>query len=147
MNFDKADIPRNLLRGWNALVVDDDPISLEVASDTLAFFGVTLHTAADGEEGLARARDVQPDFIIADIRMPVMDGWGLIEALKDDPRTVDIPVVALTAYAMKGDRERAIAAGFHYHVSKPLDPLKFMQQVMIFLQEAKPQEMAELIGS
>jgi CheY-like chemotaxis protein len=128
-----ADIPRSLLDGWDVLVVDDEPFSRDVASRILKFYGATVWTAENGREALAIIPSVRPKFIISDISMPVMDGWGFIKRMKADRELLDIPVIALTAHAMVGDREKAMAAGFHNYLSKPLNPATFMKQLLTLL--------------
>jgi CheY-like chemotaxis protein len=122
-------IPRALV-GWEVLVVDDEPDSLDIAKRLMKMAGATVHTANNGKEGLAAVHEHRPQLILTDLSMPIMDGWGLLHELKHDRRTLDIPVIALTAHTMPGDRERAIVAGFHNHIPKPLDPTKFIQQLM-----------------
>lgn len=78
-----------------------------------------VHTAANGEEGIALARAVRPDLILMDISLPVMDGLTCTRLIREDPRLVHIPVIALTAHCMVGDRERALAAGCDEFLSKP----------------------------
>lgn len=124
---------RGVLYGWNVLVVDDDPGSLEVARLLLTFYGAVVTTAVDGEEGLAKAGEVQPRFIVTDLSMPVMDGWEMIKRLKADRVLGEIPIIALTAHAMVGDREKAIAAGCHNYMSKPLTPSTFIQELVKLL--------------
>lgn len=128
-------LPRILLNGWNVLVVDDEPDSLEVAACILRFYGANVATAINGQEGLNLSKQKRPKLIISDISMPVLDGWGLIYELKRDRATMDIPVIALTAHAMAGDRERAIAAGFHNYLTKPLTAKTFMQDLLRLLIE------------
>jgi two-component system response regulator len=126
-------IPRDLLDGWSILVIDDEEDSAEVASIILLEYGAEVHVAADGQEGLQIARDVNPRIIISDISMPVMDGWGFIDAVMADPALVHIPVIALTAHAMVGDSERALAAGFYNYLTKPLTVNTFMQDLIKIL--------------
>jgi CheY-like chemotaxis protein len=124
------EIPRNLLAGWNVVVIDDEDDSLMVARVILMSYGATLHTAENGEEGLEVIREVKPKLVISDLSMPVLDGWGLIRALKEDTSLMEIPAIALTAHAMIGDRERAVAAGFHNYLTKPLTVETFMQDLV-----------------
>lgn len=124
------EISRSLLHEWVVLVVDDDPGSLEIAEMVLAYYGAMVLTAVNGREGLALMRKYRPRMIITDLSMPVMDGWELIKALKHDRALSDIPVVALTAHAMAGDRERALAAGCHNYLTKPLTPSSFIRDLM-----------------
>jgi two-component system, cell cycle response regulator DivK len=125
-------IPR-VLEGWRAMVVDDEVDSLEVARRLMKMAGAEVTTAENGQEALLKLQEVKPHFILSDLSMPVMDGWELLHRLKLDRRTLDIPVIALTAHTMPGDRDRAIAAGFHNHISKPLNPPKFISQLVNLL--------------
>jgi two-component system, cell cycle response regulator DivK len=145
--MDTTPIPKDILQNWDVLVVDDDLMSLEIAQLMLAHYGANVHLAYDGEEGLKQARALHPRFIISDLSMPKVSGWDLIKQLQDDRATLDIPVIALTAHAMVGDREKAIAAGFHNYLSKPLTPSTFMRDLLALLVNI-PKFAAELnIGS
>ena len=126
-------IPRTILRGWNVLVIDDEPDSLEVATRLLKHYGATVMTAANGQEGLELVKTGRPTLIISDLSMPVLDGWGLIYELNRNRTTCDIPVIALTAHAMSGDRERALSAGFRNYLTKPLTPATFMRDLLSLL--------------
>lgn len=126
-------IPDNLLEGWNIVVLDDEEDSLEVAEIILTEYGATVHTASDGQEGLEIVRRVKPRFVISDLSMPVMDGWGFINTMKADRGLAEIPAIALTAHAMVGDRERAVAAGFHNYLTKPLTVDTFMADLVKLL--------------
>src|SRR5947208_2708362 len=113
-------IDSNLLRNQTILIIDDEPDSLEVAAILLELYGANVITASNGREGLELARKSHLLFIIMDLSMPEMSGWELVQALKKDRPTLEIPIIALTAHAMEGDRNRAIAAGFHNYLTKPL---------------------------
>lgn len=126
-------IPDNLLEGWNIVVLDDEEDSLEVAEIILTEYGATVHTASDGQVGLDMVRRVKPRFVISDLSMPVMDGWSFINAMKAERGLDEIPVIALTAHAMVGDRERAVAAGFHNYLTKPLTVDTFMADLVKLL--------------
>ena len=104
------------------LVVDDDSNSVDIMQKLIKFYGATVYAAVNGADGLEKARAHQPDFIISDLSMPVLDGWQMIKALKEDEQTAHIPIVALTAHAMVGDREKALAVGCHNYLSKPFAP-------------------------
>ena len=97
--------------------------------------GATIQTASNGREGLEKATQRRPRFILSDLSMPEMSGWQLLRALKNDPRTKDIPVIALTAHAMQGDRELGFAAGFHNYLTKPLMPETFINNVLTLLMD------------
>ena len=126
-------IPRDILHGWTVLVVDDEHDSLDVARRILNYYGAEVVIAINGQEGLELARAHTPRFIISDLSMPVMDGWEFIENMKKDHHLAAIPVIALTAHAMPGDRSRALSAGFHNYLSKPLTPATFMRDLLTLL--------------
>ena len=127
------ELPRDVLKGWKVLVVDDEPDSLDVATLLLEMYGATVFSGVNGIDGLDKATSVRPDFIISDLSMPKMSGWEMLEKLKSERSTLDIPVIALTAHAMDGDRNRAIAAGFHNYLSKPLQPETFVTDLLSLL--------------
>ena len=126
-------IPADLLSGWDVVVIDDEEDSLEVAEIILLEYGANVYTAKDGREGLEVTRDVKPRFVISDLSMPAVDGWGYIDAMKKDSALADIPVIALTAHAMLGDRERAMSKGFHNYLTKPLTVDTFMADLVRLL--------------
>ena len=111
------------------LIVEDNPLNLELATDLLTIAGYSIRQARTGEEGLRLARLEAPALILLDLRMPGLDGYATLRALKADPRTAAIPTVALTAQAMAGDKETALAAGFDAYISKPIDTKTFSQTV------------------
>ncbi len=126
-------IPPDLLAEWNIVVADDEEDSLELARYVLDFYGAHVHTAVDGNDAFEAIERVRPHFVISDLSMPVVDGWELIRRLKETPELRDIPVIALTAYALKSDANRAIAAGFHNYLTKPLTVDTFMDQLISLL--------------
>ncbi len=102
------------------LIVEDVEINTDLLIQLLED-DYELVTAADGAAGLAAARREVPDIILLDLSLPVMDGWETARRLKDDPVLRDIPVIALTAHAMTGDEEKALASGCDDYLSKPID--------------------------
>lgn len=130
-----SDIPKDMLEDWDVLVIDDEPHSLTIATMILQHYGANVHQAVNGKEGLNLARTIRPRFIISDLSMPVMDGWEMIGELKKDRATLDIPAIALTAHAMPGDRTRAIAAGYHNYLTKPLTPATFIHDLLALLED------------
>lgn len=102
------------------LVVDDSELNLELMSDVLMAAGYAVQPARSAEEGLEAARAQLPDLILMDIGLPGMDGHAAVRELKADPSTRDIPVIAVTAFAMAGDAERAAESGFDGYVTKPV---------------------------
>lgn len=118
-----------IFQGWRVVVVDDEEDSQMVATMMLQMAGAEVLTANNGREGLSVIRSSRPHLVISDLSMPELDGWGMMRELNMDRTTIDIPVIALTAHAMVGDRERAIQAGFTNYITKPLDPEKFLGQL------------------
>ena len=127
------DLPKDLLNGWDIVVIDDEEDSLMVAQVILDEYGANTHTATNGEEGIAIIREVRPKFVICDLSMPIMDGWKLISTMRADIGLRTIPAIALTAHAMAGDRERAVAAGFYNYLTKPLTVETFIQDLVNLL--------------
>jgi two-component system cell cycle response regulator DivK len=115
------------------LIVEDNPLNLELASDILEGAGYAVISAALAREGLRLAKDEQPDLVLMDIRLPDLDGMQAVRLLKDDPATRAIPVIALTAQAMRGDEETARAAGFDGYISKPINTRTFAKTVAAYL--------------
>ncbi len=104
------------------LVVEDDPDNRRIAVRILTADGHTTLEAADGASAVALARCEHPDAIVMDLGMPDVDGWEATRRLKADPETADIPIVALTAFAMRGDEQRAREAGCDAYLAKPCRP-------------------------
>ena len=102
------------------LIADDVPASRELIGTILDEAGYNVIEASNGSEALNKARELTPDLILLDLHMPLMDGYGVVGALRADPRFSMTPVVALTASAMQGDRERALSAGFTAYIAKPI---------------------------
>ncbi len=123
--------------GWTILIVDDEPDSLEVATRWLKLAGATVITAENGLAGLEAARLHKPSFVISDLTMPVMDGWEMLYEMKRNADLASTPVIALTAHAMDGIRERVLEVGFAAHIAKPLNPDKFVQQVILIIKGEK----------
>lgn len=111
------------------LIVEDDLQNRQLVKDLLNIKGYDTIEATNGEEGIAIAKAEKPDLILMDIQMPVMDGIRALEILKGDPETREIPVVAVTAYAMKEDRQKYLDARFDDYVSKPFGTREFLQKV------------------
>jgi CheY-like chemotaxis protein len=116
------------------LVVDDNPTNLKLVSDLLKFEGYNVLKAVDAEEAQVVLALTLPDLILMDIALPGMDGLTLTRKLKADARTRLVRIVALTAFAMKGDEQKAVDAGCNGYVTKPIDTRKFPAQVAGFLQ-------------
>ena len=117
------------------LVVEDNPANMTLATFLLKSAGYAVLGATDAEAGLALARAEQPDLVLMDIQLPGMDGLQACAILKKDTATRDIPVIALTALAMKGDEERIRAAGCDGYIAKPLAYREFLATVAARLQK------------
>ncbi len=111
------------------LIIEDDPASLELFQYILSAHGYSTMTASRGDDGLAAARSQRPDLVICDIQLPGLDGYTVAARLKSEAALKSIPLVALTALAMVGDREKVLAAGFDAYVTKPIDPSTFVAQI------------------
>lgn len=111
------------------LLIEDNRTNLELLTYLLKSFGHTCIEALDGEEGLRKAAAEKPDLIICDIQLPLLDGYGVARELKSNQSLSPIPVVAVSSYAMVGEREKALAVGFDKFISKPIEPETFVQEI------------------
>jgi CheY-like chemotaxis protein len=118
------------------LVVDDDPLNRKLMRDVLRFAGHRTAEAATARSALALAADERPDLVLMDIRLPDMSGTEALRELRRAPATARVRVLAVTASAMRGDRERLLAAGFDDYIGKPLDVRDLLRRVDRFLQPA-----------
>jgi two-component system cell cycle response regulator DivK len=119
--------------GGVVLVVEDNERNLKLVRDVLVFAGFTVLEAGTGEEGVAMARRHRPDVVLMDLQLPGMDGTEALRLLRSTPDTAALTVVALTALAMKDDRERAIGAGFDGYLEKPISVGELPDQVRGFM--------------
>jgi CheY-like chemotaxis protein len=103
------------------LVAEDRPASLELIRTVLERAGYEVIDAMDGQQALEKAAETAVDLVLLDLQMPKVDGFGVVSRLRNDPKFTAIHIVALTASAMQGDRERALAAGFSSYIAKPID--------------------------
>jgi CheY-like chemotaxis protein len=103
------------------LLVEDNPENREMLGRRLTRRGYRLSFAVDGEQAVALTRSERPDIVLMDLSLPIIDGWEATRQIKADPAFAAIPIIALTAHAMEGDRERAIAAGADDYDTKPVD--------------------------
>jgi two-component system cell cycle response regulator DivK len=111
------------------LIVDDNQMNVKLARDVLQFAGFRTLEARTANDGISLATEHLPDVVLMDIRLPDMDGTDAVHRLKENDRTASIPVVALTSFAMKGDRERFLAEGFDGYLEKPINVREFPEQV------------------
>lgn len=103
------------------LIIDDNPLNLKLVNYLLTAKGYEIHTATNAEEAMSLLSTFQPSLILMDLQLPGMDGLTLTRQLKSDPKYQKIPIIAITAYAMKGDKEKALEAGCDGYISKPID--------------------------
>jgi two-component system cell cycle response regulator DivK len=115
------------------LIIEDNPQNLKLARDILDHVGYRILAAENAEHGVALARVHRPDLVLMDVQLPGIDGVEALGRLRADSLTAAIPVVALTAFAMKSDRDRFLAAGFDGYIEKPLNVREFPNQIATLL--------------
>ena len=111
------------------LIIENNPLSLELVTDLLEAAGYDVLQASTAEEGIRLANAELPHLILMDLSLPGMDGLRATKILKKSPSTMDIPVIALTAQAMKGDEQKVLAAGCDGYITKPINTRKFLKDV------------------
>ncbi len=124
------------------LVVQNNTLNLELVRDVLLTAGMKVVGARTAHEGLKAALELIPSVILLDIRLPEMDGFAVLAHLKAHPATASIPVVALTAQAMAGDREQVLAAGFSEYIPKPIDTRTLADRIRALLDPGRPRRSA-----
>ncbi|MEN8205806.1 MAG: response regulator [Pseudomonadota bacterium] len=117
------------------LLVEDNEMNRDMLSRRLVRRSFNVIIAVDGQQGVELAQQEGPDLILMDMSLPVMDGWTATQAIKDNPATANIPVIALTAHAMSGDREKALAAGCDDYDTKPVDLTRLLEKMNALLKE------------
>lgn len=115
------------------LIIEDNEQNLYLESFILETHGQRVTAARDGREGILQAEAVRPDLILLDIQLPVMDGYVVARELRRNPALAATPIVAVTSYAMAGDRENVLAAGCNGYIEKPINPDTFLAEVLDFL--------------
>lgn len=116
------------------LIVEDHDKNRVLLRDLLLYYGYEVIEAENGEAGIAKAREHIPDLIFLDIQMPVMNGYDAVKILKDTPETKHIKVIAMTSFAMAGDKEKIISAGFDAYISKPINTRQLPEMVKKWLE-------------
>jgi two-component system, cell cycle response regulator DivK len=117
------------------LIVEDNPLNLKLLRDVLLMAGFEVIEARTGEDGVARAQDSRPDVILMDLQLPGVDGTQAMRTIKASPSGSGIPIVALTAFAMSEDRDRALRNGFDGYLSKPISVRDLPRQIAELLAE------------
>jgi CheY-like chemotaxis protein len=115
------------------LIVEDNEMNRDMLSRRLERRGFAIVMAVDGQQGVDMARSEKPDLILMDMSLPVMDGWTATRTIKDDAEMAKIPVIALTAHAMAGDREKAMEAGCDDYDTKPIELPRLLEKIGKFL--------------
>jgi len=123
--------------GQTLLLVEDNEDNRIIYCTVLRHLGYEVIEAQDGVKAVELARSVQPDLILMDISIPRMDGWEATRILRGDPRTSDIPIIALTAHALADDRERATEVGFSSYLAKPIEPRHVVAEIRRWIGEGK----------
>jgi CheY-like chemotaxis protein len=112
-----------------ALIAEDNLVNRELLRELLEMRGYAVVEASDGEETINQIGQSQPDILLLDLNMPVLDGFGTVEGIRQDPRFASLPVVAVTAYAMRGDGEKILNSGFDGYLSKPINSAELERQL------------------
>jgi two-component system, cell cycle response regulator DivK len=115
------------------LVIEDNEQNMYLVNFILEKHGYQVIQASDGVDGISQARLQHPDLILLDIQLPVMDGYAVARELRKNELLINVPIVAVTSYAMPGDREHALAAGCTGYIEKPIDPDTFITQIKQYL--------------
>ena len=119
------------------LVVEDNELNMKLVRGLIKIGKYRMLEANDAESGIQLIREQRPDLVLMDIQLPGMDGLSATKVIKEDPDFKDIPIVALTSYAMQGDKEKALAAGCTGYITKPIDTRNFLETVSQYLKDDK----------
>jgi len=111
------------------LIAEDNPVNRELLRELLEIRGYTVSEACNGQEALAMVEQSPPNILLLDICMPLLDGFAVVHKLRENPRFTSLPVVAVTAYAMQGDREKVMRSGFDGYLSKPVNSSSLVQEL------------------
>ena len=137
------DIGLDAIRGSKILLVDDNSINQDVATEFLEDVGMVVTVAADGQESLDALKEGSFDLVLMDIQMPGMDGLEATRRIRQMSGLKDLPVIAMTAHAMAGDKEKSLAAGMNEHITKPIDSAELHRMLREWIPEKTPEELAE----
>ena len=120
------------------LVVEDNELNMKLVKGLIKIGKYRMLEATDAESGIQLIREQRPDLVLMDIQLPGMDGLSAAKIIKEDPLLKDIPIVAITSYAMQGDKEKALEAGCTGYIAKPIDTRKFLETVSQYLKDDNP---------
>jgi two-component system, cell cycle response regulator DivK len=124
------------------LLIEDNEQNRYLATFLLESHGFTVIPAPDGVQGIELAGRILPQLILLDIQLPIMDGYAVARELRSNPALNNIPIVAVTSYAMTGDREKTIAAGCNGYIEKPINPETFVVEIKRYLEEAQKENLS-----
>jgi CheY-like chemotaxis protein len=122
------------------LVIEDNELNMKLVKGLLEIGKYRMLEAADAESGIQLIREQRPDLVLMDIQLPGMDGLSAAKIIKEDPLLKEIPIVALTSYAMQGDKEKALEAGCTGYIAKPIDTRKFLKTISQYLNGNNPKK-------
>jgi CheY-like chemotaxis protein len=115
------------------LIAEDNFVNRELLREMLEARNYRVAEARDGKEALAKIEEVKPDLVLLDLNMPILDGFAVIRLIRENPTCHQVPVLAVTAYAMKEDRERVLRAGFDSYIAKPIDSAVLFKELKKFI--------------
>ena len=133
-------VMRQNIKNWQVLIVDDKPDNLTIAEAALIFHGATVRKASSGAEGLQILETFDANLILLDLAMPEMTGWEMFEKIRQQSKFDNVPVIALTAHAMQGDKERVLEAGFTGYIPKPFSVATMVTDIQAILANLDNQE-------
>jgi CheY-like chemotaxis protein len=125
------------------LIAEDNAVNRELLRELLEMRGYTVVEACDGEEALRMIQQTQPDLLLLDIGMPLLDGFGVVSKIRENPQMATLPVVAVTAYAMQGDREKILNSKFDGYLSKPVNSRALTEELDRLLIEPVNQDLSQ----
>jgi CheY-like chemotaxis protein len=125
------------------LIAEDNAVNRELLRELLEMRGHTVAEACDGEEALRMIEQTQPDLLLLDIGMPLLDGFGVMRKIRENPYFASLPVVAVTAYAMQGDREKILSSNFDGYLSKPVNARSLGEELDRLLRKRADQDMSQ----
>jgi two-component system cell cycle response regulator DivK len=125
------------------LIAEDNAVNRELLRELLEMRGHTVAEAYDGEEALRMIEQTQPDLLLLDIGMPLLDGFGVMRKIREDPCFASLPVVAVTAYAMQGDREKILSSNFDGYLSKPVNARSLGEELDRLLRKRADHDMSQ----
>ncbi len=115
-------------------MVEDNEVNQQVAQEILSGAGIKVFLASDGQEAVEAVKKNEYDAVLMDVQMPVLDGYEATRVIRSDPRYKELPIIAMTAHAMTGDREKSLEAGMNDHVTKPIDPNQLFATLVKWIQ-------------